>query len=73
MIVTSRYAYLKTPVAFAIEVVEICDMLAIRLRSKAYVLDVHYEKAFQSDIVVRVSRRFQEQQIPRPRRGGSQQ
>lgn len=48
-------------------------MLAIRLRSKAYVLDVHYEKAFQSDIVVRVSRRFQEQQIPRPRRGGSQQ
>ena len=73
MIVTSRYAYLKKPVSFAIEEVEIGDMLAIRLRSKAYVLDVHYEKAFQSDIVVRVSRRFQEQQIPRPRRGGSQQ
>ena len=73
VIVTSRYAYLKKPVSFAIEEVEIGDMLAIRLRSKAYVLDVHYEKAFQSDIVVRVSRRFQEQQIPRPRRGGSQQ
>ena len=69
VIVTSRYAYLKKPVSFAIEEVEIGDMLAIRLRSKAYVLDVHYEKAFQSDIVVRVSKRFQEQQIPRPRRG----
>ncbi|MGJ3256439.1 MAG: mechanosensitive ion channel family protein [Alcanivorax sp.] len=71
VIVTSRYAYLKKPVSFAIEEVEIGDMLAIRLRSKAYVLDVHYEKAFQSDIVVRVSKRFQEQQIPRPRRGGN--
>lgn len=70
IIFTSRYAYLKKPVTFAIEEVEIGYMLAIRLRSKAYVLDVHYEKAFQSDIVMRVSKRFSEQAIPRPRRGG---
>ena len=66
IIVTSRYAYLKKPVTFAIEEIEVGYRLAIRLRAKAYVLDVHYEKAFQSDIVVRVSKRFAEMQVARP-------
>jgi small-conductance mechanosensitive channel len=66
IIVTSRYAYLKKPVTFAIEEIEVGYRLAIRLRAKAYVLDVHYEKAFQSDIVVRVSKRFTEMQVARP-------
>jgi len=67
VIVTSRYAYLKKPVEFAIEEVTEAHRLSIRVRAKAYVLDVHYEKAFQSDIVLRVSKLFIEHQIPRPR------
>ncbi|EKF73732.1 hypothetical protein A11A3_12238 [Alcanivorax hongdengensis A-11-3] len=66
VIVTSRFAFLKKPVSFAIEEVIVGYKLAIRLRAKAYVLDVHYEKAFQSDIVVRVSQRFVEEGIARP-------
>ena len=67
VIVTSRYAYLKKPVTFAIEEVEIGNALAVRFRSKAYVLDVRYEKAFQSDVVLRVTALFRDQEIPRPR------
>ena len=66
VIFTSRFAYLKKPVTFAIEEIEVGYRLAIRLRAKAYVLDVHYEKAFQSDIVVRVSKRFTEAGVIRP-------
>lgn len=66
VIVTSRYAYLKKPVDFALEEVVIANRIGIRLRAKAYVLDVHYEKAFQSDIVLRVSTLFSENNIKRP-------
>lgn len=66
VIVTSRYAYLKKPVEFAVEEVNIANRLGIRLRAKAYVLDVNYEKAFQSDVVMRVSALFIEKNIPRP-------
>jgi len=68
VIVTSRYAYLKKEVSFAIEEAELGNVPCIRLRAKAYVLDVHYEKAFQSDVVVRVTRLFQQQQVPRPQK-----
>ncbi|MBL7250920.1 mechanosensitive ion channel family protein [Alloalcanivorax marinus] len=67
VIVTSRYAFLKKPVTFAIEEVAVAEYLAIRLRAKAYVLDVHYEKAFQSDLVLRVTALFRERGIARPR------
>lgn len=66
VIVTSRYAYLKKPVTFAIEEVAVAQRLAIRLRAKAYVLDVLYEKAFQSDITARSSVLFREHGIARP-------
>ena len=46
---------------------EIGNALAVRFRSKAYVLDVRYEKAFQSDVVLRVTALFRDQEIPRPR------
>ncbi len=68
VIVTSRFAYLRKDVTFSVEEVAIAECLAIRLRAKAYVLDVRYEKAFQSDIVVRVGRLFREQGIRRPMR-----
>ena len=66
VIVTSRFAYLKKPVDFAVEEVAIAERLALRIRAKAYVLDVHYEKAFQTDIVTRVAELFREQGIQRP-------
>ncbi|GAB3090966.1 mechanosensitive ion channel [Aestuariicella hydrocarbonica] len=68
VIVTSRYAYLKKPVTFSIEEVQVAERLSIRLRAKAYVLDVNYEKAFQSDITRRASSLFRERGILRPLR-----
>ena len=70
-IVTSRFVYLKKPVTFAINEVVIAERLAIQIRAKSYVLDVHYEKAYQSDIVMRVSRLFVEHGIARPQRNSS--
>jgi small-conductance mechanosensitive channel len=66
VVVTSRFAYLKKPVTFAIEEVEVARTLGIRLRTKAYVLDVRYEKAFQSDIVTRVTHLFRQRGVLRP-------
>ncbi len=68
VIVTSRFAYLKKPVTFAVEEVAVAERLAIRLRAKAYVLDVDHEKAFKSDITSRASKRLLAAGIPRPAR-----
>ena len=50
-----------------VEELEVAHMLAIRLRVKAYVLDVRYEKAFQSDIVLRGTQLLNEHKIARPK------
>lgn len=68
VVVTSRFAYLKKPVNFVLNEVVIAERLALQIKVKAYVIDVHYEKAFQSDIVKRVSRLFIENNITRPTR-----
>ncbi len=68
VIVTSRFAYLKKPVSFAIEEIAMAERIAIRLRAKAYVLDVDHEKDFKSDITRRASRLFLEAGIARPAR-----
>ncbi len=66
VVVTSRYAYLKKPVSFAVDEVVVANYLAIRMRTKAYVLDVRYEKDLQTDLVMRVSKLFKEHNIERP-------
>jgi len=66
VVVTSRYAYLAKPVNVVVKEVEVGMKLALRFSVKAYVLDVHYEKAFETDIVTRVSEVFKEQNIERP-------
>lgn len=68
VIVTSRYAYLKKPVSFSVKETVVAEMLAIQIKAKAYVLDINYEKAFQSDIVTRTATLFVEQSIERPNR-----
>lgn len=66
VVVTSRYAYLKKPVSFTIEEVVVANYLAIRIRTKAYVLDVRYEKDLQTDLVMRVAQLFKQQGVERP-------
>lgn len=66
VIVTSRYVYLKAPRSFSFLEEEIGGVLAIKICCRADVLDTSYEKAFQSDIVLRVTTLFREQGIERP-------
>lgn len=66
VIVTSRYVYLKEPRRYSLDEVEVAGTLAIRLRCRADVLDTSYEKAFQSDVVMRTTLLFQQQGIKRP-------
>lgn len=68
VVVTSRFAYLKKPVNFVLSEVVIAERLALQLKVKAYVIDVHYEKAFQSDIVKRTAKLFIENKVARPTR-----
>ena len=65
-VVTSRYVYLKKPVSVVIEEVPVAHRIAIRLKAKAYVLDVRYEKEFQTDVYVRATEAFGKQGIKRP-------
>lgn len=71
VITTSRFAYLIKPVAVVFEEVEVCREIAMRITAKAYVLDVKYEKAFQTDIVKRITKSFQKNNIKRPKLGGT--
>ncbi len=70
VIVTSRFAYLKKPVTFSLTETCIAEALAIQIRAKAYVLDINYEKAFQSDVVMRTAEQFKINGITRPHRTG---
>ena len=66
VVVTSRYVYLKKPVAIVLEEVEIAHTLAYRFTTKAYVIDVSHQKAFETDLALRGARTFKEYGIPRP-------
>ena len=50
---TNRYAYLGKPWAVLVNQMIEGNYFAVRLRAKAYVLDVQYEKAFESDVTER--------------------
>lgn len=64
--VSSRYAYLPKPVVVLVEQVVQSDLVAIRLRLKAYVLDIKYEKAFVTDVNLRVMQAFGKHGIKPP-------
>lgn len=66
VVVTSRYAYLRKPVSVILAEVEVAHQVAMRLRVKAYVLDVRYEKAFQTDLYLRGMQVFRAHGIKRP-------
>ena len=62
----SRYVHLPKPIVVLVNQVMSDSHLAIRLRLKAYVLDTRYEKAFETDVNLRVLRAFRERGILPP-------
>ena len=64
--VTSRYVYLPKPVIVNVSQVIIDSYIALRVRLKAYVLDIKYEKAFETDVTLRVLEAFVEDDIQPP-------
>jgi small-conductance mechanosensitive channel len=64
--VSSRYTFLEKPVVVHIRQVITENYLAVRLRVKAYVLDTRYEKAFETDVNMRVMDAFGEAGILAP-------
>lgn len=66
VVITSRFAYLEKNVSIAFEEIAISNTFAIKVGVKAYVLDVKYEKAFQSDVVSRGNLELNNHGIKRP-------
>jgi small-conductance mechanosensitive channel len=64
--ITSRYVYLPKPVVVLVTQVIIGNYVAIRLRLKSYVLDTKYEKAFETDVNLRVLGAFREHGLMPP-------
>jgi len=63
---TSRFVYLRKPVVVLVNEVVEANYFATRLQAKAYVLDIQYEKAFQSDVTERVKDAFRASGIKPP-------
>ena len=63
---SSRYIHLKRPWDVLVNSVTQDSYFAIRLRAKAYVLDVKFEKAFESDVTERVMEGFRQNGIKPP-------
>jgi len=64
--VSSRYVFLPKPVVVLVNQVILQNYVAIRLRLKAYVLDTRFEKAFETDVNLRVVQAFREHKIAPP-------
>ncbi len=66
IVITSRFVFLEKPVSITFEEVAVSNNFVIKVNVKAYVLDVKYEKAFMSDIIMRGEKILLEQNIKRP-------
>lgn len=63
---TSRYCYLDRNVPITAKQVILQDYVAFHLKARPYVLDVKYEKAFETDVHSRVQMAFAEAKIGPP-------
>jgi len=63
---SSRYIHLPKPVVVLVSQVILQSYVAVALRLKAYVLDTKYEKAFVTDVNLRVLEAFRSQEIEPP-------
>lgn len=66
IVITSRFVYLEKPVGIVFEEKAISNTFVVEVKVKAYVLDVKYEKQFQSDIILRGERILKKNNIQRP-------
>jgi small-conductance mechanosensitive channel len=66
VIVTSKYSYLKKPVVIVVNESNLGNLVAIKLKAKAYVMDVNHEQSFRSELTERVKEWFEEEKIKRP-------
>ncbi|MFT7667517.1 MAG: small-conductance mechanosensitive channel [Planctomycetota bacterium] len=64
--VTSRFIHLPRPIVVVVDQVIVDSYIALRLVVKAYVLDTQYEKAYSTDITLRVMQAFQDEGIAPP-------
>jgi small-conductance mechanosensitive channel len=64
--VTSNFVYLSNPVEVLVAQVAADGHVALRLRLKVYVLDTVYEKAFETDVTLRVMDAFRAENIHPP-------
>jgi len=65
-LVSNRYVYMGKPWTVLVNQVIEGRYFAVRLRAKAYVLDVQYEKAFETDVTERVLDAFRVNRIGPP-------
>ncbi|MBT0671467.1 mechanosensitive ion channel [Novosphingobium profundi] len=65
-VLSSRYVFLAKPVVILVNQWVSDYLVGVRLRLKAYVLDTRFEKAFESDVNLRVLRAFQNEGIATP-------
>lgn len=63
---SSRYTYLQKPWTIVVNEVQQNDFVAIRLRAKVYVLDVHYEKELETDVTERILGAFRHHGVAGP-------
>lgn len=63
---SSRYFYPAKPWAVLVTQVTQGDLVAARVRAKAYVVELRYEKAFESDVALRVMSAFRAEGILPP-------
>lgn len=66
IVATSKYVYLNKPIVINVNEVEIAYKLGICFTIKAYVLDVKYEKAFETELISRVLTELNKREIKRP-------
>ncbi len=64
--ITSRYCYLAMPVPILLKQVLKDDFVAYQLKARPYVLDVKYEKPFETDVHTRVQAAFMKHGILPP-------
>jgi len=63
---TSPYVYLQQPVPVLVRQEVLDNYLALKLKARPYVFDCKYEKAFESDVHIRVLDAFREHSIMPP-------
>lgn len=66
VVATSRYTYLKKPITIVFSEQSTGELFWVELKVKAFVFDVRYEQAFQTDLILRGNEILRSMKIARP-------